>query len=177
LVTPVSTVRSGYAAVLLEVARTRPTKWIAVSMANGSIAKRIERILSEECAGRLPARWHRALAVALVIPVIALAADATAVDTSPAQRVSTGTLFGMNPAYPHIASSPPNEELKKWYPPAARREGIDGDVQVTVTLDDAGRATDTLVLSETPVGMGFGSAASELAHVFKYSNPKAVRRA
>jgi hypothetical protein len=44
-------------------------------------------------------------------------------------------------------------------------------VQITVTLDDAGRATDTLVLSETPLGMGFGSAASELAHVFKYSNP------
>jgi hypothetical protein len=77
----------------------------------------------------------------------------------------------MNAADPHIVSSPSNEELKKWYPPAAARAGIDGDVQITVTLDDAGRATDTLVLSETPLGMGFGSAASQLAHVFKYSNP------
>jgi hypothetical protein len=39
-----------------------------------------------------------------------------------------------------------------------------------VTLDEAGRATDTLVISESPLGMGFGAAASELAHVFKYAN-------
>jgi hypothetical protein len=35
----------------------------------------------------------------------------------------------------------------------------------------AGRASVTLVLSEIPLGMGFGAAASELAHVFKYPNP------
>ncbi len=165
-----NTDRAGYATVLLEVAQTRPTKWITVSMANGCVAKRIERILSEERSGRIPARWHRLLAIASVIPVIALAADATAIDPSNAQSTPGGTLFGMNTAYPHIVSSPPLEELKKFYPPAAMRDGIDGDVQITVTLDEAGRATDTLVLSETPAAMGFGAAASQLAHVFKYSN-------
>ncbi|HWM69907.1 MAG TPA: M56 family metallopeptidase [Steroidobacteraceae bacterium] len=162
--------RAGYATVLLEMAQERSTKWIAVSMANGCVAKRIERILSEERSGRTPARWHRLLAIASVIPVIALAADATAIDPSNVQSVPGETLFGMNTAYPHIVSSPPLEELKKFYPPAAARDGIDGDVQITVTLDEAGRATDTLVLSETPAAMGFGAAASELAHVFKYSN-------
>jgi hypothetical protein len=165
-----NTDRAGYATVLLEVAQARPTNWIAVSMANSCVAKRIERILSEKCAGRVSARWHLALAVASVIPVIALAANATALDTPRAQGVPE-TLFGMNTADPHIVSSPPLEELKKFYPPAAVRDGIDGDVQITVTLDEAGRATDTLVLSETPLGMGFGAAASELSHVFKYSNP------
>jgi len=139
-------------------------------MANGSVAKRIERILSEECAGKGPKRWHRVLAVASVIPVIALAADVAALDTSHDSGVRTENPFGMNAAYPRIVSSPPLEELKKFYPPAAVRDGIDGDVQITVTLDEAGRATDTLVLSETPLGMGFGAAASELAHVFKYEN-------
>jgi TonB family protein len=165
-----NTDRAGYATVLLEVAQARPTNWIAVSMANGCLAKRIERILSEERSGKIPARWRRLLAIASVIPMIALAADATAIDPSNAQSVPDETLFGMNTAYPHIVSSPPLEELKKFYPPAAARDGIDGDVQITVTLDEAGRATDTLVLSETPAGIGFGAAASELAHVFKYSN-------
>jgi len=165
-----NTDRAGYATVLLEVAQARPTTWIAVSMANGSVAKRIERILSEECAGKGPKRWHRVLAVASVIPVIALAADVAALDTSHDSGVRTENPFGMNAAYPRIVSSPPLEELKKFYPPAAVRDGIDGDVQITVTLDEAGRATDTLVLSETPLGMGFGAAASELAHVFKYEN-------
>jgi TonB family protein len=76
----------------------------------------------------------------------------------------------MDVTHPHIVSSPSLEELKKWYPAEAAIRGIDGMVQITVTLDEAGRATDTLVISEAPVGLGFGAAASELAHVFKYSN-------
>jgi BlaR1 peptidase M56 len=163
--------KAGYATVLLEVAQARPANWIAVSMANGSVAKRIERILSEERAGKVAARWHRMLAVASVIPVIAVAADVTTLDTSRARAAPPESLFGMSTSAPYIVSSPPLEELKKYYPPAAVRDGIDGDVQITVTLDEAGRASDTLVLSETPLGMGFGAAASVLAHVFKYSNP------
>jgi TonB family protein len=144
---------------------------MAVSMANGSLIKRIERILSEERAGKVAARRHRMLAIASVIPVIALAADVTAVDSSRSRGVPAENLFGMSAAGPHIASTPSLEELKKHYPRAAERDGIDGDVQITVTLDEVGRATDTFVLSETPLGMGFGAAASELAHVFKYANP------
>jgi hypothetical protein len=56
-------------------------------------------------------------------------------------------------------------------PSEAQRRGVNGLVQITVTLDGAGRATDTLILSETPAGMGFGAAASGLAHKFIYSNP------
>jgi hypothetical protein len=35
----------------------------------------------------------------------------------------------------------------------------------------AGRATDTRIISEDPLNMGFGAAASAVAHVMKYSNP------
>jgi TonB family protein len=76
----------------------------------------------------------------------------------------------MDMTHPYIVSSPSSDDLKKWYPVEAKRQGIDGQVQITVTLDEAGRATDTLVISESPLGMGFGAAASELAHVFKYAN-------
>jgi TonB family protein len=76
----------------------------------------------------------------------------------------------MDTAHPYIVSGPSNDDLKKWYPVEASRRGIAGQVRITVTLDEAGRATDTLVISESPLGMGFGAAASELAHVFKYAN-------
>ncbi len=49
--------------------------------------------------------------------------------------------------------------------------GVEGDVQITVTLDREGRATDTLILSEAPLDQGFGAAASQLAHLFTYANP------
>jgi hypothetical protein len=48
-----------------------------------------------------------------------------------------------------FVSSPSLDELKNHYPPAAERDGVDGDVQIMVTLDEVGRATDTPVLSET----------------------------
>jgi TonB family protein len=77
----------------------------------------------------------------------------------------------MNASHPFIIAGPTGEELKEYYPSEAQRRGVNGLVQITVTLDGAGRATDTLILSETPAGMGFGAAASGLAHKFRYSNP------
>jgi hypothetical protein len=41
------------------------------------------------------------------------------------------------------------------------------------SLCRAGRATDTLVVSEYPPAMGFGAAASGLVHGFTYVNPTA----
>jgi TonB family protein len=80
-------------------------------------------------------------------------------------------VFGMDDSHPFIIAGPSGNDLREYYPPDARHRGINGLVQITVTLDGAGRATDTLILSETPDGMGFGAAASELAHKFRYSNP------
>ena len=76
----------------------------------------------------------------------------------------------MNTSHPFIIAGPSDNDLREYYPSEAARQGLDGLVQITVTLDDSGRATDTLILSETPTGLGFGAAASELAHKFRYSN-------
>ena len=42
---------------------------------------------------------------------------------------------------------------------------------LAVTLDAAGRATDTRIISEEPREMGFGAAASTAANTIEYSNP------
>jgi TonB family protein len=84
--------------------------------------------------------------------------------SSPAHPASTG-------APPEILSGPTDAEMREFYPAEAKAKGIDGLVQITVTVDEAGRATDTHIVSETPAGLGFGAAASELAHHFKYKNP------
>jgi TonB family protein len=167
--------RADYAALLLEAAQARPTTGIVMSMASGRVARRIERILSDEYPGRTPASWQRALGIALVLPAIALAGAAAPVkvaDAAEAQSISTPrTSLATNAAEPRIVATVSNEDLRKWYPEPAKQAGSDGLVQISVTLDSAGRATDTLVISESPVGMGFGAAASRLVHTFTYANP------
>jgi len=167
--------RADYAALLLEAARARSTARIAMSMASGRVARRIERILSDKYPSRAPANWQRALGIALVLPAIALAAAAAPVksaDAAQEQSTSTpGTRLAMNATEPRIVATSSGEDLKKWYPEPAKQAGSDGLVQITVTLDEHGRATDTLVISESPVGMGFGAAASGLVHSFTYANP------
>ena len=77
----------------------------------------------------------------------------------------------MNTPRPHIVSYGSNENLQRFYPPAAERAGIEGMVIMQVTLDGAGRLMDARVLSESPLEMGFGAAASSLVQTFTYSNP------
>jgi hypothetical protein len=167
--------RADYAALLLEAARARPTTGIVMSMASGRVARRIERILSDDYPSRTPSTWQRALGIALVLPAMALAAAAAPVkgaDATQPQSTSTPrTRPAMNATEPRIVATASSEDLKKWYPEPAKQAGSDGLVQITVTLDTAGRATDTLVISESPVGMGFGAAASGLVHIFTYANP------
>jgi len=182
-----------YASLLLSMASGRGAGWIAVSMARGRVAARIERILADDYRGShantlRPLR--RSLTVLAVIPVVVLGAGAATVSATQSKPVAalasqtaaaahTGSAkdsskdgaSGMDPNGPHIVGSLPVEELEKYYPTAALHDGIEGDVQITVTLDREGRATDTLILSETPLEMGFGAAASQLAHVFTYANP------
>lgn len=72
---------------------------------------------------------------------------------------------------PQVVSWPDPASLDQLYPEEAAREHINGLVRIAVTLDKAGRATDTHILSETPPDLGFGAAASTLAHLMRYSNP------
>jgi TonB family protein len=163
--------KTEYAALLLEMAEVRPANLIAAGIAAGSIEKRIDRILSLDPPRRPVSQLRCALALVAVIPLVALAADVTPQWSTPAsEHVAGAALYGMDVTHPYIVSGPSGDDLKKWYPAEASSQGIDGVVQITVTLDEAGRATDTLVISESPLGLGFGAAASELAHVFKYAN-------
>ena len=166
--------RTDYAAVLLEAARTRFKPGIAMSMATGNLTERIERILSDDCPRRLPAQWQRTLAIGLLLPAIVLAAGAAPLKYVSGSQMSEANAIADAPeatGSPYIIRSSWPAALERWYPQAAQHAGVEGLVEISVTLDEAGRATDTLVLSESPLGMGFGAAASELAHTFKYANP------
>jgi TonB family protein len=76
--------------------------------------------------------------------------------------LTTLLLFSMVAAAPVAVSWP---DLERYYPEEADRDHINGIVRITVTLDNAGRATDTHILSETPANRGFGAAASTVAHL------------
>jgi TonB family protein len=130
-----------------------------------SLEQRMERIVAQGQPEARPSRARRALAALSVLPIIALAGESTGLDNGAPRQALQGD--GM-PA--EIIAAPPLEELEKYYPAQAKEKGIDGLVQITVTVDTAGRATDTQVISEQPAGLGFAAAASELAHHFKYAN-------
>jgi TonB family protein len=144
-----------YAATLLELARrTRPARWVTTSMSAGDLERRIDRILAfehPEYPPRASRSSRRLLAVLAMVPVTALVAQ-------------TATR-------PYIVSAAPFEQLEKWYPRAAIDAGVGGLVQVTVTVDANGRPTRTVVISESPAAMGFGTAATEMARTLTYINP------
>ena len=75
---------------------------------------------------------------------------------------------------PRIIDMGELEERKKHYPAAAMVRGISGMVTITATLDAAGRVTDTLIVDEYPNDRyrGFGAAASEIAHIMRWTNPR-----
>lgn len=167
--------RVAYADVLLEAARERSVAPFASAMASGNLSKRIERILSIEQPLRSPVLWKRCAAVLLTVPLIALAANTS---RSPggntmhlAQNATPGTRFGMDTSKPHIVSTPRREQLMQRYPKKAVRAGVEGWVDVRVTLDADGQLTDAVVVEEFPQGVGFGTAASALVQEFTYANP------
>jgi TonB family protein len=166
-----NTDKTDYATVLLEEAQARSSHVFLPGIAKESIEQRVDRILAADIVGKPPSRFRHALAIVSVIPVIALAADAVTVGGQPSAATEDRNLFATDASHPFIIAGPSVNDLRQYYPEVPAREGIDGLVQITVTLDEQGRATDTLILSETPGGMGFGAAASEIAHKYRYSNP------
>jgi beta-lactamase regulating signal transducer with metallopeptidase domain len=170
-----TTDRATYATILLEAAQAGANVRATMPIARGNVAQRIDRVLSGRKPDEIPSLWQRAFAVILLLPALALAAESTGVKigerSTPAQS-ATNTAeapFGMKSAEPHIVSS--TGPLEAWYPQEAKRKHANGLVRIAVSLDASGRLVDALVISETPDGMGFGTAASGLAHEFTYANP------
>ncbi len=175
--------RADYAEVLLEAAQSPGNMRGTMSIASGSVEARIERVLSGRKPDDLPGLARRVLVVAFLLPVVALAANAADLKAgatslrsalpaaNPQQANPPQPLFGMDSAAPRIISTGPPGTLELWYPKDAKAAGTNGLVRIAVTLDAAGRATDTVVLSEVPDGQGFGAAASGVVHEFTYANP------
>lgn len=157
--------RARYAEILLEFAQQRAASAVATAMARPKISGRIDRILSGIAPSTVPRLSKRVLVLAALLP--AVAATAAPVGTAPIRLAQQAAAS----AEPSIKTAVGLEVLEKYYPKDAMHRGIEGVVRIQVTLDAQGRATDTLILSENPLDMGFGAAASTLAHQFEYNNP------
>jgi TonB family protein len=159
--------RAEYASLLLEAAQSRCSPPLAIPMAGGSLGRRIDRVLSERSLCDVPAPWRRALLAVLVLPAAALAAGTAGPGAAAQGANDSATTAKADNAY--IVSYGGN--IAAWYPSVAKQNGVKGLVRIAVTLDEAGQLRDTLIVSESPEGMGFGDAAKGVAQTFSYANP------
>jgi beta-lactamase regulating signal transducer with metallopeptidase domain len=168
--------RPAYAEILLDFAARRATSDVAAAISRPPLTTRIERIISATTLSAAPRLWRRILIVVGILPMVAAAATPLgmsmlhlAQSRAPASNTTPGP--EVTSQQPSVKQYPDLGELTKYYPQEAEQHGIEGLVHIQVTLDEQGRATDTLILSEDPLNMGFGAAASALAHVMEYNNP------
>jgi TonB family protein len=162
--------RPAYAEVLLEIAASHPaTRLVTVgaemAASEPHIATRIERIISGIAPSVAPKRRHQALAIAFLIPAVAVSA---ATLTPPVKLAQAD----MEPKLIDAGDARDLGSLERYYPPEAAHLGIEGLVTISISIDAQGRPTDTLILDETPLDAGFGASASALVHTFRYSNPR-----
>jgi TonB family protein len=166
-----------YAEILLEFAAAGRTASVTAGMGRPRIASRIERIVAGNAAAAEPQTWRRFAAGAIVMPAMLLCATLQLASSHWAfahERMAVGGRSnppGPVTGTPRVLGWPTVHQLIQFYPSEARRAGIDGLVTIAVGLDGTGQVTDTQVLEEEPLNFGFGTAASAVAHVMKYSNP------
>lgn len=173
--------RPAYAGILLEFANCGRTANGAVApMATSRVSHRIERIIGQTASSTKPTAKRRLLAVAALLPAVLFVAlplrgivGTARADTPNNAPANAGS--SQISQTPRITNYGGLAELSKYYPPDAQHRGIEGIVDLAVTLDAQGRATDTLILSEYPPDMGFGAAASAAAHTMEYANPTGQR--
>jgi TonB family protein len=157
----------GYAQMLLEIAAARPAAPDAVmAMARPNVSWRIERIISDAVPAAPAKRWHKALSIALLVPMVVVCAATLQV---PGLAFAQGNGVADDASVAKIVSWPPG--LEKWYPPAAKVAGREGLVRITIMLDADAQVIGTQVLQEEPQMFGFGEAAEALVRANQYSNP------
>lgn len=91
-----------------------------------------------------------------------------------------GVICGVAQAAPNDADSiwlarPSFEDQARAYPHEAYREHVSGESAIRCSVKPDGGLADCVVASETPAGMGFGSASLSLADRFRMK-PEAVDR-
>lgn len=162
--------RPAYAELLLEIASAHPTASSAVTaMARPNVAERIERIISDAPPARPVKRWHKALSIALLVPIVAISAATLQVPGLAQAQGNAATHSGFDPMAPRLASWPPGQE--KWYPTAAKVAGREGMVNIAITLDPNAHVIGTRILHEEPQRLGFAEAADLAVRSYKYVNP------
>jgi beta-lactamase regulating signal transducer with metallopeptidase domain len=158
--------RAGYAEVLLETAASSPMAHAAVAMVRSDLSARIEHIISNVPPARVPGRLHKALTVGLLLPAVVASAATLYVPTAALAQTNTMPAPPSNDSVeqkdrkPRVVGGVTLETLMEYYPKQAKREGVEGLVDISILLDAQGRPTDTQILSETPLDVGFGAAAS-----------------
>ena len=75
--------------------------------------------------------------------------------------------------HPSLISGPDGDAFSYYYPPRAKRAGIEGAAMVSCTVTTMGLAVDCSVASESPKGYGFGNATIEIASLFRFHPAKA----
>jgi TonB family protein len=159
--------RPAYAQLLLEIASAPPCASRAImAMARPNVSARIERIISEVPAATPAKRWHKALSIALLVPVVAISAASL---QWPSLAFAKGDPNMNDAVEPRVLSWP--SDLEKYYPAAAKVGGHEGMVRIAITLDSEARVIGTQVLQEDPLRLGFAEAAAQVARDMQYSNP------
>ena len=96
---------------------------------------------------------HSRLADSPASPQVDLNSSGSAHSTDPGQAVDTS---------PRVVSWGEAQDIARFYPTDAQRRGVEGLVTIAVTLDRAGRATDTHIVAEDPPDMGFGAGLARV---------------
>lgn len=174
--------RPAYAEVLLEIAAapsaTRALTAVEMSGSRLSVTKRIERIISGISPAVVPRRVHQFLVALLVLP--AVMASATELHGPEPLKVAQAKYPGMNPPNPNPVDQDPmaprflsgDMDLEKYYPPEAKRLGIEGVVTVQLQVDADGATVGSTVIVEEPADLGLGAAAQALVSTFRFTNPR-----
>jgi bla regulator protein blaR1 len=159
--------RPAYAELLLEIAGARATASQAImAMARPNVSSRIERIISDVPPAAPAKRWHKALSIALLVPVVSISAVSL---QWPALALAKGETNMTDPGEPRVVSWP--DDLEKYYPSAAKVVGREGLVRIAITLDGEAHVIGTQVLQEEPAVLGFAEAAERVARDMLYANP------
>jgi TonB family protein len=173
--------RPAYAQVLLEIAAplARPRVAAAVEMSGSQlpVAARIERIISDIAPQAAPKRVYQILAALLVLP--AVAASAVSLRAPAVTTLARAEETNMAPSEPNPSADPlapklisGDTDLENYYPPEAKRAGLEGLVTIYIQIDADGIPTGTRITAEKPLDVGFGAQADALVRTFRFSNPR-----
>jgi TonB family protein len=166
--------RTGYADMLLEIARNPTRELVVTSAAHANISARIERIISDVPPAAPPRLWIRAIAIAVLIPPFTISAATLQSPSQPAVA-RAGDSMPENPADPTKPGVLPWDggDLEQYYPIEALRTGKEALVLVEVDLDAQGNVVDAQVAEMDPADeiWQFGPSAIEVARKARFSNP------